>query len=431
MTSDYLDLPIDVRSADRLAARGLRFALVDADDKPVFAAWSQAVSRGFHGEVMTEEKVEQLRTTSTGKRISGVWDDTGADPSTPVATVDSWVAEVTVPGGVAVRAWAVSAVTVAPTHRRRGIASALLEAELHTAKAAGCAVAVLTVSESTIYGRFGFAPAAMVSELTIDTRRARWVGPEASGRVHFVTADQLVVDGLALVERVRLASPGEISYSGHLWERQLGLSVGDETAKSLRFVRYDDADSVQQGFAIFRLSEDKADYTRHTLELATLVAVTDDAAAGLWRFLLEQDLVATISAGLRPVDDPIRWMVADYRAVSSRTLDHLWVRILDVAAALEGRRYARPGSVVLAIDDPLGLAGGVVTLTVDTDGRGVVERTPDAQADVTLSVNDLGAVYLGGVAATTLARAGRLTGNAALLDELFRSTATPVLSIWF
>jgi predicted acetyltransferase len=290
---------------------------------------------------------------------------------------------------------------------------------------------MLTVSESTIYGRYGFAPSALVRDLTIDTRRASWTGPAALGRVQFVTREQLLVDGHALVERMRLATPGQIEYGGVLWDRQLGLMVGDEKATSLRFVRYDDVDGVHQGFAIFRLEENEENFSHHELQLLYLVSASDDAYAGLWRFLLEYDLVSKVTAYLRPVDEPLRWMVADYRAIRSSEDDHLWTRILDVKAALEARRFAASGRLVIAVTDPLGFAEGTWAIDADETGLATVSLAPGEQPQATMSANELAALYLGGVSAATLARAGRLTGDAATVDDLFRSAVAPWLSIWF
>src|SRR5690606_38343867 len=119
------------------------------------------------------------------QRTPAIWDNTPEGPGMPVATVGSWPSELSVPGSATIPAWAISAVTVSPTHRRRGIAKALLESELRTANALGFPVAALTVSESTIYSRFGFAPAALSADYSIDTRRAVWTGPAASGRLQF------------------------------------------------------------------------------------------------------------------------------------------------------------------------------------------------------------------------------------------------------
>ena len=429
MGHDYLDLPIDATSRERLAADGLRMELVDISDKQAFAAWARAESRGFHSE-QTAAAIEQRHGYFADRRIIGVYDDALPVPDEPVATTMVWPADLTVPGGSAVQSWAISDVTVAATHRRRGVARALLEAELRTAQAHGAPIATLTVSESTIYGRFGFGPAALARDLTIDTRRARWTGPQPAGRVHFVTADQLREHGLALVEHVRLATPGQIAYDGILWDRQLGLMVDDEDAKKQRFVRYDDEAGQMQGFASYKLTENPDDFTQHRLDLLHLVTATDDAYAALWRFVLEMDLVSEVRAHLRPVDEPVRWMVSDFRAVKVAELDHLWIRILDVPAALEARTYASPGRLVLRVADPFGAADGTWAIEVDATGTAAVTAT-DEPADVSLTVQELGTSYLGGVSPLMLAAAGRLSGDAAQLEALFRSPVAPFLSIWF
>lgn len=425
------DLPIDETSRAGLAGQGLTLRTVDPSDVDDHAAWFQAETRGFLGPRPADDQVAARRTgLGHDRRLVGVYDPTSADPASPVGTTICWPADLTLPGRRAVPSWAVSGVTVAPTHRRRGIARALLTAELRTAAALGLPVAILTVSEATIYRRFGFGPAALARDVTITTHRARWTGPEPTGRVHLVEPEGLREDGLAIVERVRLETPGQISYDGHLWTRQLGLAVGDDNAKNLRCVRYDDADGAPQGFAVYQLREDESDFTQHTLTLHALVGATTDAYAGLWRFLLDMDLVATISAHLRPVDEPLRWMIDDFRAIRVDELDHLWVRVLDVPAALSARTYARQGRIVLAVDDPEGFAAGTWALDVEASGTATVART-DEPADVSLTVDALGSLLLGGVSARTLAAAGRLTGDPARIDELFRSPVEPYLSIWF
>lgn len=425
------DLPIDEISRARLAAGGLRLDVLDLDDAAAYEAWFRAENRGFHGAEPTAEHIAWRRTfPHDTDRATGVWDDTVANPAEPVATTLCWPADLTVPGHRSVPAWAVSGVTVAPTHRRRGIARALMEAELRTASARGLPVAMLTVSESSLYARYGYAPAALARDVTVQTRRVRWNVPAPAGRVHFVTAEQLREDGATIVERARLQTPGQISYSGVLWDRQLGFSPNDQNAKALRFIRHDDADGTPQGFAVYRLVENADDFTEHELVLQTLVTTTTDAYVGLWRFLVEMDLVSTISAHLRPVDEPLRWMIDDFRAVRIRELDHLWVRILDVPAALAARTYARSGRIVIEVTDPLGFADGTWLLDVADSGGATV--TPSTEpADVTATVNALGSLYLGGANLRHLVATGSVTGDAERLDGLFRAPVEPYLSIWF
>jgi predicted acetyltransferase len=437
--TEFSDLPIDAQSAAELQKQGLRFAIVDTSTVETFRPWLHAVGRGFLDGRPTDEVVAARRSNFDDRRASGVWDDTAADPGSPIATVDSWRTELTVPGRTSVAAWSISAVTVSSTHRRRGIARELLTSELRTAVALGIPLAILTVSEATIYSRWGFGPAAMMADLAIDTRRARWTGPDASGRVHFVERDRLLADGPAIVERVRLLTPGQVEFHGILWERLLGLD-DDTRLKDLRYLRYDDEHGVAQGFAVYQVTEQEGRFDGAVVKISQLVSATDDAYAGLWQHFLAMDLVDEVRAPLRSVDEPVRWQLADFRAVAERPRhDHLWVRVLDVPAALTGRSYHAPAHLVLDVNDDLGFAAGRWLLTISSDGTAVVAPLegdiPDDADAIALGVRELGSIYLGGVSAVTLARAGlieQLTpGAAAVVERSFRSTTTPWLSIWF
>ena len=440
MTNDYALAPIDSLSAEGLAAQGLDFALVDTSDREALTTWLQAESRGFHGGRMTQAKLDAQIPHIAHRRTTGVWDPDSADAASPVATVSAWVMDLTVPGRTSIPAWAVTAVSVSPTHRRRGIGRAMLEAELRTAVSLRVPVAILTVTEATIYGRYGFGPAVMSADWTIDTTRARWIGPETSGSVRFIEPETMLQDGHELVQRVRLQTPGQVEFADILWERLLGVGSDPEPAERLRVVRFDDDEGDLQGFAAYRVVEVGDDFTRHRLDLTFLVTATDEAYAGLWRFLVEMDLVSSISAPLRTIDEPLLWQLSDPRAVRrDHVRDHLWTRVLDVPVALAARRYGTPGVFVLDVSDDLGFADGLFLLTVAADGSAsavpLEGEAPDDAAAIALMVDDLGSLYLGGVSAVTLARAGRITelrpGSAASLDASFRSPVTPWLSIWF
>lgn len=432
MTAAHRDLPIDETSHARLAADGLAFRTVDTASSDEYSSWSHAVNRGFLGPLMSAVRTEAGRGQLGDDRLVGVYDPTAPLAAEPVGTTHCWPADLSLPGGRTVAAWAVSGVTVAQTHRRRGIARALMEAELRTAASLGLPLAMLTVSESTIYGRFGYAPAALARDLTISTRRVRWTGPEVVGRVVHVSPEQLRDEGHAIVERVRIATPGEVSaaVTSHLWLRQLGLTFEHENAKNLRFVRHDDADGVAQGFATYQLVESEADFTDHVLKLHALVAATPEAYVALWRFLLDMDLVSTVTAHLRPVDEPLRWMIDDFRAVSITEFDHLWVRVLDPQTVLASRTYATADRLVLTVEDALGHADGTWALETDQAGEAHVTAV-DEPADVALSVNALGSLLLGGGSAAVWAANGQLQGDAERVDRLFRSPVAPFLSTWF
>jgi GNAT superfamily N-acetyltransferase len=164
------DLPLDETSRAALAADGLDYAVVDTADSAAHERWLQAYHRGFHFDALNPEQVAEYRAGIAGPRLISVIDATAAEPEHPVATVGSWRSPLSLGDGRSVDGWAISLVSVAATHRRRGIARALLEGELRSAHAAGLPVAMLTVSEATIYGRWGFGPAAFAADYRIDTR---------------------------------------------------------------------------------------------------------------------------------------------------------------------------------------------------------------------------------------------------------------------
>ena len=430
MSSRHLQHPLDDQSSRELAASGLRQALVDTSDSEAFDAWVRADFRGFHSQAPSTEVLADARENLGGRRTTGVYDDAIPAPE-PVGTVNSWIAPLTVPGGARVGAWAISSVTVAPTHRRRGVATALLGGELRTARALGVPLAILTVSESVIYGRWGFGPATYTSEWRVDTKRVRWAGPATTGRLSFATPEAYRETGPQVLDRVMAGRPGEIELEPYLAERLMAPLKGDPSADRNRLVRYDSPSGEPEGFVSYTVHDDAGDdFVKHRVEVRYLAAATDEALLALWRFLLELDLVAEVHIHTRGIDEPLPALVSDIRGARVASVqDHLWVRILDVPAALQARSYEHDGELVLQVDDPLGFAGGRYRLSV-AEGVATVTETDD-EPDVTLPVASLGSVYLGHDAARSLALAGRIDGDALALDRLFRTARPPRLSTWF
>jgi predicted acetyltransferase len=436
VSDPLLSLPPDPEASAALAAQGLRLELVDPADAPAVRSWLEADARGFTDPAPTDESVAEQHEDRRLRRTLAVVDDGAPEPV--VGTIGVFPAELTAPGPTPVRAWAITSVSVAATHRRRGIARQLLEAELRTAQRAGLPLAILTVSEATIYTRYGFGPAVRAAALTIRTKRIRWTGPAPAGTLRYVTRDALLADAPAIFDRARRRTPGELDLAGLLLTGLLGRPSEGDRMRERRFVRYDDEAGVPQGYCSYRIEPNVDDSADGTLHVIHLVAATDDAYAALWRFLLEHDLVGRIEARLRSVDEPLRWMVSDQRAIRQTEQDHLWVRVLDVAAALGARGYAVPGRLALEVDDPDGYAAGRWLLEVGDDLTGearAIDAVPDGVPALALDAPALGSLLLGGVPVDTLARAGRVRegrpGDAARADVLLRSPRTPVLGEWF
>ncbi|MFN4002330.1 GNAT family N-acetyltransferase [Microcella sp.] len=440
MTDPQNALPLDEHSRAALAASALTYDALTGADASAFDRWLQAAYRGLHFDALTPEQLAQYREGFGPTRAIGVWDPTSAEPESPVATVASWRSPLSLGDGRSVDAWAISLVSVAATHRRRGIARALLEGELRAAHAAGIPLAMLTVSEATIYGRWGFGPAAYTADYRIDTRGLRVSAPLPAGRVHRVETAALRPAAPALMARSHERVAGEVPFDTQQFDRMFAIAARTASrAASLRAVRFDDASGVAQGFALYSVAEDPHDFAAHTLTVEYLCAATDDALVALWHHLLDQDLVATVVAPLRPVDEPLEWMVSNPRAV--RTTDrreHLWLRVLDVPAALSARRYAAADSVLLRVTDPLGFAEGEWMLTTSPDGAATVTAHAGelhGAAVIDLGVEALGALLLGGTPVEALRLAGRLAegapGSADRLAAVLRPARAPHLSTWF
>lgn len=430
--TDARTIPVDPASAERLAGQRLTYRLVDTESEADTEAFLRADARGFLDSDPTSEKVAADRAGLAERRNIGVFEDASPVGAWPIATVNSWVTPLTVPGGE-LEMWAISSVTVAGTHRRRGIARALLEGELRAAASAGVPIAGLTVSEATIYGRYGFASAIPVARVKVDTRRAGWAGPAPAGRLEYVDRETLKAHLSALHEVARTQRAGQIAGWEGRWKRVTGLAAGHPSPTAVRGVRYLDAEGAVRGAMAYKLTEVEGSF-RFDLAIEHIAAVTPEALTALWHFALHHDLVDTVTADQRPVDDPITWLVADQRGVEFLVHDHGWLRILDVPAALGGRTYRAPIDAVLRVDDALGHAAGSWRLTVGGDGRPAVVAVEGEAADVTLDVVALSALYLGGSSAVRLLGAGRLHATAeaaASLDDAFRAADAPLLGFWY
>ncbi|MEV7609424.1 GNAT family N-acetyltransferase [Microbacterium sp. NPDC089320] len=430
--TDSRDIPADPTSAERLAENSLVYRVVDTADDAQSERFQRAVARGFLGAEPTAEVLAFGRAAFESRRNIGVYDAAATDAA-PVATIDSWVTPLTLPGGE-IPMWAISGVTVSATHRRRGIARALLEGELRAAAAAGVPIAGLTVSEATIYGRYGFGSAVHMSRFAVDTRRAGWAGPSSDGRVEYLDRESLAAELGAVHDRVRTHRGGQIPGWPSRWTGIAGLSPSDTDRDQVRGIRFLDADGVVRGAMAFTLSERTGSF-RFALHVRLLVAETPEATAALWGFALQHDLVDEVTADLRPLDDALPWLVRDPRGVTQTVHDHGWLRLLDLATALPARRYSAPIDVVLRVRDPLGFAEGDWHLIVDASGQASVETVDDAASvDAELDVSALSILYAGGVRASSLRTAGRIDADPAVveaLDRTFASFPVPALDIWY
>jgi predicted acetyltransferase len=352
-----------------------------------------------------------------------------------VATLRSFPTELTVPGGSAVPAGALTSVSCRATHRRQGLLTRMIAADLTSSAERGEQAHVLIASEYPIYGRFGYGPATVALSWELDATATGFATPGA-GVVEFVDNDAIRKEGPGVFERVRASRPGMIGRNDHDWDVRADLRrrPEDKPWQGFRVLCRDD-DGMAQGWASYSVTHHWRDLrTRSSADVFELCAATPAAEVRLWRFLAELDLVTTVTAGDRPNDDALPWLLTNARAVrQTGRADFLWVRVLDVVASLTARAYPASGRLVMDVSDPFGITGGRFALEATPDGASC--RRTEETADLTLPVATLGAAFLGGVRLVTLHAAGWLDehrpGAVAQADALLAGTVAPWCNTWF
>ncbi|MFC9947039.1 GNAT family N-acetyltransferase [Streptomyces pratensis] len=396
-----------------------------------FPDWMRAVGTGFLRSAAappSEEEVAVRLAHTDLTRLQGVF-----DAGRCVATFRSFAQELTVVGGARVRADAITAVTVTPTHRRRGLLGRMMATDLAAAKERGDVVASLIAAEYPIYGRYGFGPATWTAEWEIDVPRAgldprdRVPSEADGGRIELVDGADVRKLGPELHGRLAAVQHGVVSRDERWWQRNTGVDTPSSDAWTEPFhAVYRSADGEADGLITYR-ADDRWGDGKQPLNKATvagMIAVTPAAERALWRFVCSIDWITTVRSGYRAPDDVLPLLLPDPRAARIVTqADWLWLRVLDVPGALEARTYATGAALVLDVHDATGLAGGRFLLDASPSGASCVPTTRDA--DLTLDVSDLGALYLGDESPVRLAALGRLdehrAGAAATADAVFRT----------
>jgi len=400
-------------------------------------AWVRTMATTFLQDPGSERTVKWIEAVGRlwepqrawGARAGGQW----------VGTLRTESRALTVPEGphttAEVRADAVTNVTVAATHRRRGILSRMLGSSLRAAKERGDPLSMLIAAEWSIYGRFGYAPATLSAEYVLRRSRAGSALAGDPSRLRQVDREEFAGVALAVFDAARRDRAGQVDRRGDWWKRVLGLDG------------YPRPDGLPHNWLIHE-GVDGADgllawkATNHaglippldTAEVWSLVAGSDTAYRNLWAYLGGLDLIDEVRLPNRPVDEPVRWLLHDARTlVLTEIVDLLWLRLLDIPAALAARRYATAGEVTLEVHDEAGLASGRFRLRTD-GGEASCEPT-DRPADLEIAQRRLASIYLGGFRLLELAGAGGVRehtpGALAKVDLMFSTPLAPWNATWF
>ncbi len=384
---------------------------VTPEELPGFLAQASAA---FQSVPLGHEEARGRANAVDADRTLGAFED-----GELVGTARTEAMPLSVPGG-RVRACGIGGVSVLPTHRRRGIMTGMMRRLIGDARKREEPVAILFASEGAIYGRYGFGVASYESQVRVARRRGAFRAATDVARLRLAEFADAVPAMVEIVDRATRSQPGAVRRSDAWW----GWAAGSPPPGSvpLEVVLRSEGD----GFAAY---ERRIDFSLPTLDGGTLVvqwlfADSAEAYAALWRYCLDVDLMEEVRAPSRPVDEPLRHLLADPRALESRVWDGLWLQLVDVEAALAARTYTAGAGVRIGLEDAFCPWN---TGTYEVGGEGC--RRVEAAPDLLLASDALGACYLGGNRFTTLAWAGRVEerspGAAARADMLFAAPRAP------
>ncbi|WP_026919585.1 GNAT family N-acetyltransferase [Gordonia shandongensis] len=349
-----------------------------------------------------------------GEDATVVIRDTGSDDQI-VAFSLYFDIPITVPGGAVTPTAGLSWVSVAATHRRRGMLRRMLTQQYADWQAGGFPLATLTASEGTIYERFGFGPATFAHRVRITPSDAALRTPAPTdSRVRYGAGEQIARHIPEVHARWAAARNGALTRPDSWWPSILADRSFRRNSQTtdVFYLLHDD------GYAAYRV-----DARDKTAIVDDMIAVTDQAHTDLWRVLTSLDLITAVSADL-PVDDPLPLKLVDARAIDVQSRpDTLWVSILDVADALSRRTYATDGALVFEVSDDFGDRAGRYRLTV-SGGRGEVATTDEA-ADVRIDIATLSSLYLGGIPVRQMHAAGRFDADDDAVEEFAAMFAVP------
>jgi predicted acetyltransferase len=352
----------------------------------------------YFGGPLTPERIERFKQVLPFERTHAAWEGEKI-----VGGAGAFPFQLSVPGGE-LPCGGVTVVGVYPTHRRRGVLRALMDAQLRDMHERGEPIAALWASEETIYGRFGYGLASWAGDVTIPQERTAFAQPlERRGTVRLVTQEEAAPLLPPVWEAARHQRPGMFARTPEWWTLRT-LRVPDDEKSNPKRIAVLELDGSVRAYAIYTSRMDfQGAVLASTLEVSEAVASTPQAAAEIWRFVLDIDLQAKVHARLLPPDHPLFMLIAAPRRLEYRVHDALWMRLVDVGAALSGRAYETEESVVFEVRD---------AVCPWNDGRWRVDpggaARSDAEAEIALDVSALGSAYLGAVSFEQLRSALRL-----------------------
>lgn len=408
-------------------------------DRARAADMIEVTSWAFSGDPKPED-LEQLADVIPFSRATAVEvDDAREGAALALAGVSAaYTFAMRVPGGAAVPVAGLTWVGVHPGHRRRGLLRAMIAEHLAQARARGEVASALWAAEAAIYQRFGYGLAARHVDVRVP--RGATLRPVPGSEALRVRLERLDLErhGTAVAAiQGSLPRPGSMGIDhAETLRSRFGDPPEPGHQEKLRIVLVEESDGTPVAYAMFRRTGTWEDgIPAGVVHAREMGALTPAAAHRLWSVLLDLDLMSTVEADPLAWDDPVLWMLEDVRGARLRSKDNLWLRLVDVPAALAARTYLADVDAVIEVDDALVPENAGRWRLKVRDGVGSVAPAPGAEPDVALGIQELGAAYLGGVSLTSLAAAGlveeRRAGALARLSAALGSDVAPVCNLHF
>jgi predicted acetyltransferase len=407
------------------------------------------------GEPWSDQEWKDRGWSYEADRVVAAWDG-----EEPVACAGAETFRLTVPGGE-VAAGGMTLVGVKPTHRRRGILRALIRQQHAEYRARGEALSILWASEASIYQRFGYGLATIQASFDIERTRVAFLRPDpAVGRMRIVGVDEASRLIPPIWEVHRAVTPGALTRNEATWKAGVLFDAPYLQDQGPKSIAVHETDGAPDGYVIYRLKAGwDARGPKSEVYVREVAGLTPAAESAIWRWVLDLDLVAKVTGDKLPNPPTLLLSLVEPRRLGVTLSDGLWVRILDLPAALETRRYAAPGRLVLRVADPdepdvdgtwvlethgepdaggwlagraRRVAGAATAVGAATAAAGGADP---AETDLEMTVADLGAAYLGGTRFEDLRLAGRIrevrAGAAVRADRMFAPGRTPTCSTMF
>jgi predicted acetyltransferase len=371
------------------------------------------------GNELRDDDFELQKRELPADRVFGAYDDGQA-----VGLAASIAFEMTIPGGVA-PCGGVTYVGVMPSHRRRGVLTELMRAQLDDLHARGEPLAALWASEPVIYGRFGYGIAS--PSASMEAEHAGFAfrdDPGPTGRTRMLTKNEARKLYPPIYERARVQRHGMMSRSEARWDARVNDPEHWRDGASPKYYVLIELDGQGEAFAMYRIKEKwERGMPQSELMLVDAIATSTEATRELWRYIFGVDLIARVTLWNYDPATPLFLMVKDARRLQLKLGDGIWLRLVDVGEALRQRSYAGEGSVVLEVKDDF---------CPWNEGRyraGEDAGPTDDGAELELSAADLASAYLGAFSFERLAASGRVQeradGAIARATALFRTPLPP------